>query len=391
MKKCPTCDKTFEDSMRFCQADGTPLVDDVPAFDPYATIVAQPRPPIEEPAAAEPEIAAEPVADESVVEAVIEPEPAPGQYVAAEPEAAPEPAVASEPEVVNADAYGDIPDVTKTVGSLPIGEPEDVLDLPAEDPLRTVFVSDDEMQQALAGDGDDKGQEIIEVPAYPEPPAPEPPTFSVPDVPAPSFGEMPPPPPSPFAPPASPVVELSPIEDDEPETVLQPSYEPAPPPFLEPPAAPYVEPPPPVFTEPEPSYQPVSNSPFEQPPPAPVAEWTPPPAPDAGWQNQQIGANTPFQPPPAGTGSLNQTLPIISLVLGIVSLCCYISPLTGIAALITGYLGMKNANNDPANYGGKGLAMAGMIVGGIFFVMGIAYWIYIIFFIGLAALGSFSR
>ena len=42
MKKCPTCNKTFEDSMRFCQTDGTPLVDDEPAFDPYATIMAKP-------------------------------------------------------------------------------------------------------------------------------------------------------------------------------------------------------------------------------------------------------------------------------------------------------------------------------------------------------------
>ena len=30
MKKCPTCEKTFEDSYRFCQLDGTPLVDAAP-------------------------------------------------------------------------------------------------------------------------------------------------------------------------------------------------------------------------------------------------------------------------------------------------------------------------------------------------------------------------
>ncbi len=120
------------------------------------------------------------------------------------------------------------------------------------------------------------------------------------------------------------------------------------------------------------------------------AEWTPPPAPDAGWQNQQIGQNTPFQPPPAG-GSVNQTLPIISLVLGIASLCCYISPLTGAAAIITGFIGMKNANNDPQNYGGKGLAIAGMIVGGIFGLLSILYWIFIIFFGGMAMLMDAAR
>jgi hypothetical protein len=39
MKKCPTCGKEFEDSMKFCQIDGAELVADEPAFDPYATVV----------------------------------------------------------------------------------------------------------------------------------------------------------------------------------------------------------------------------------------------------------------------------------------------------------------------------------------------------------------
>ena len=34
-------------------------------------------------------------------------------------------------------------------------------------------------------------------------------------------------------------------------------------------------------------------------------------------------------------------MPIVSLILGIVSLCCYTGWLTGPAALITGYIGMK--------------------------------------------------
>lgn len=40
MKKCPTCQRTFDDSLRFCQSDGTPLVDDAPPVDPYKTMVA---------------------------------------------------------------------------------------------------------------------------------------------------------------------------------------------------------------------------------------------------------------------------------------------------------------------------------------------------------------
>jgi hypothetical protein len=122
------------------------------------------------------------------------------------------------------------------------------------------------------------------------------------------------------------------------------------------------------------------------------SEWAPPPVPDASWQNQEIGQNTPFQPPPAGGAGLNQTLPIISLVFGIVSLCCYISPLTGLVALITGYMGMKNANNDPQHFGGKGLAIAGMITGGIMFLIGAAYYIFIILvYAGLIAGSIFQN
>src|SRR4051794_28357104 len=107
MKKCPTCGKTFEDSMRFCQADGTPLVDDVaaaaepeapaveePAFDPYATIVGVPKSvPVAEPA-----------------------EAASGGEVVLEPAVDPEPPMAP------------------TAGSIPVTEPDDVLEVPGVDP-----------------------------------------------------------------------------------------------------------------------------------------------------------------------------------------------------------------------------------------------------------------
>jgi hypothetical protein len=119
-------------------------------------------------------------------------------------------------------------------------------------------------------------------------------------------------------------------------------------------------------------------------------EWNPPPAPSPEWQNQQIGSNTPFQPPPAGAGGQNKTLAIISLVLGILSVCCYISPLTGIAALITGFLALKNIKADPNTYGGRGLAIAGMITGGVFMAFSIIYWIVIVLFYGgMIASGGF--
>lgn len=117
-------------------------------------------------------------------------------------------------------------------------------------------------------------------------------------------------------------------------------------------------------------------------PPMQQTEWTPPPAPVSEWQNQNIGANTPFQSPPAQ--SQNQTLPIISLVLGIISVaCCWLGFLTGPAALITGYMGRNNADNNPAVYSGSGLALAGMITGGIGTLISVGYFVLII--IGIVA------
>jgi hypothetical protein len=372
MKKCPVCEKTFEDSMRFCQSDGTPLVDDVAEapIDPYKTIVS--------PAG---------VGD-------------PFQPMSAPPVEAPAP-----------EGSGDL------------------LEMPEADPLRTMYVSEEEIRREMADD-EPKDAPIFEVPpAEPVPPAPEPPRFDEPSLSPPSFGDMAPPP-SPFGstePEKIPQPEpgsysAEPEESPEDATLISP-VNPIPSPFSDPapqqyePTAPEPEtysppepetyaPPipqsyetpaetyePPQFKEPEPQI-----NPFDQPftpaggsfgQPEQQMEWAPPPAPDASWQNQPVGQNTPFQPPATG-GGLNQTLPIVSLVFGIVSICCYISPLTGLVALITGFMGMKNVNNDPANYGGKGLAIAGMITGGVFFLLGVLYWIYIIFIVGLAALGSFG-
>lgn len=104
---------------------------------------------------------------------------------------------------------------------------------------------------------------------------------------------------------------------------------------------------------------------------------TPPYAPMGTWQ----GGNPPMMPPQAYV-SQNQTLPTISLVLGIFSMlliCCYAGIPLGLAALVTGYLGMQNAKNDPVQYGGGGLAMAGMIIGGITFVLTILMFILGVF------------
>lgn len=294
--------------MRFCQIDGAVLEDapaaDEPAFDPYATIVSPAIPVPDEPAAAAEESpAAEPVADEPALVA--------GQ----------------------------------SIPPAPIAVPEDVLDLPGGDPLKTVYVSDEEMKAAMQDT------------------APEPEIGDLPrgtEAAAPSFGDMSPPP--------------SPFSTSEPEppapSFIEPEPEPAPPPMADEPAT-MIQPPPP----------------FEPPPPAPVEQWTPPPAPDASWQNQEIGSNTPFNPPPAGVAGQSQGLAIAAMICGILSCLCCLSIFTGPAGAIMGFIAKKKAGEDPANYGGRTFALVGMITGVVGFLIGIALIIMQIFFGVLSNLG----
>lgn len=341
MKRCPTCQKTFDDNMRFCQTDGTPLVEDATPADPYKTMVAS---------------------REDIQSALNAP------------------AAASEPAQAG------------------IGAPdEEPLEIPSNPPQSTPA---SEFETRIAG------RDVIEIPPLAESMPPEPPRFNEPSAPPPSFGESSPaspfskpepagpgdfpttpPIPSPFSSPkpasfeppaAAHVPEFKPAAEEEEPTYFEP--EPAAPSFSQPEPTPAT----PQFAEPEPARaQPFS--PFEaqsSPQSAPVAqsEWTPPPSP------VQSSPAMSSPPPAAKGGKLNQTLPIVSLVFGILSLCCWISPLTGIIALITGFLGMKNVNNNPAQYGGKTLAIVGMILGGIFFLIGLAYWVFVIFFNGAALL-----
>lgn len=302
MKKCPTCGKEFEDSMRFCQIDGAVLEDapaaDEPAFDPYATIVS--------PAIQVPE------------EHAVETAPV-------EEAAAPEAPAEEEPVLV----------AGQSIPPSPISVPEDVLDLPSADPLKTVFVSDEEMKAAMQDSAPDA--DVADVPPAAAEPPPSP--FSVPEPPAPSFIEP------------------------EPEPVL-----------------------PPIAEEPETIIQPPPSATFE-PPPAPVEQWTPPPPPEAAWQNQEIGSNVPFNPPPTGVGGQSQGLAIASMICGILSCLCCLSILTGPAGAIMGFLAKKKADEDPANFGGRTFALVGMITGIIGTILGIVLIIMQVFFGLLSNLG----
>jgi hypothetical protein len=97
--------------------------------------------------------------------------------------------------------------------------------------------------------------------------------------------------------------------------------------------------------------------------------------PPAVWGNQQDiqqqQVNSPLR-----IQSQNQTLPTISLVLGIlgvVTICCYGGIPLGAAAVIMGVIAMNQEKNDPQNYGGRGMAIGGIVTGAISLVIGIGF------------------
>jgi hypothetical protein len=103
-------------------------------------------------------------------------------------------------------------------------------------------------------------------------------------------------------------------------------------------------------------------------------------------QNQQI-FQTPFGSPQnmMMTASKDQTLPIVALVAGILSVvmsCCYLGILFGPVGLIVGFIGISNVNKNSEAYDGKSLAVVGMVLGGVGFVLSFL-------FILLNALGRF--
>jgi len=88
------------------------------------------------------------------------------------------------------------------------------------------------------------------------------------------------------------------------------------------------------------------------------------------WGNQPLERNQTFYP--AVMQGQNQTLPTVALVLGICSVaffCCYGGIPFGAAAIVTGYIGMKNANENPMQYGGRSLAIGGLVMGLVGFLI----------------------
>jgi hypothetical protein len=97
---------------------------------------------------------------------------------------------------------------------------------------------------------------------------------------------------------------------------------------------------------------------------APLAPFSQPQPLESGW--------TP-PPPPAYPVAPQQGLAIASLVLGIVSItvgwCCSFGVLTGPIAIILGIISLVQIKNEPAKFGGKNMAIAGIVTGGLYFVI----------------------
>jgi hypothetical protein len=93
----------------------------------------------------------------------------------------------------------------------------------------------------------------------------------------------------------------------------------------------------------------------------PPAQWAPP-GPIA---QQQYGAFAMARRP-------DQTLATVSMILGIISLvvaCCYGGIWLGIPAAVIGFIAFSKTNNDSDKYGGRNLAIAGIVLGGISFLI----------------------
>ena len=92
---------------------------------------------------------------------------------------------------------------------------------------------------------------------------------------------------------------------------------------------------------------------------------------------EQHDPSNPYQQPQIQTTTAappqkpNQTLSIVSLVLGILSgtigCCCWLHVPLSIAAIVTGFMGMQKVKAGTG--GGYGMALAGVIIGGIVLVL----------------------
>ena len=113
---------------------------------------------------------------------------------------------------------------------------------------------------------------------------------------------------------------------------------------------------------------PPAPPPAQSPPPAAPA---PPPSPPPSYGQQTTGYG--YQ-----TGPKTNGLAIASLVLGIAGLVFYACGVASVLALVFGYMSRGQIDRDPQNQGGRGMAIAGIIMGWIGAAIFVIFWVVII-------------
>ena len=100
--------------------------------------------------------------------------------------------------------------------------------------------------------------------------------------------------------------------------------------------------------------------------------YTPPPVPEVARPTSPQGWPPP-PPPPQFLAAQQQTLAAISLVLGIVSVtigwCCSFGILTAPVAVALGIGALVQIKNNPSRYAGKGMAIGGIVTGGLYIAL----------------------
>lgn len=110
----------------------------------------------------------------------------------------------------------------------------------------------------------------------------------------------------------------------------------------------------------------MQNDPWASQPPA-QSNWgdTPGSYQPGGQGMAGTGWQAPPPPPFPGSGNKQQGFAIASLICGLLSIVCCMGLFTGIPAVILGIIAMNKEKADPANYGGRGMALGGAITGGL--------------------------
>jgi Domain of unknown function (DUF4190) len=109
----------------------------------------------------------------------------------------------------------------------------------------------------------------------------------------------------------------------------------------------------------------------QQPTPPPAPPPQPPPAPPAYGQPPSTGAG--YQ-----SGQKTNGLAIAALVLGIAGLVFYACGVASILALVFGYMSRRQIDESGGTQGGRGMAIAGIIMGWIGVALVVIFWVVIV-------------